>query len=102
MTILEAIRAAVEAGRLQQPFRAEDAAEALREHHYSRGSIAVTLASYSRRGPRQPNPSLRRVARGQYRLATKNPASNPPRGRGRGKGIAAAGKGKKAVRGDVG
>lgn len=85
MTILEAILEAVEAGRLQEPFSANDVAEALQGHHYSRGSIGATLASYSRQGPDQPNPPLRRVARGQYRLATGNPASNPHRSRDRGK-----------------
>ena len=88
MTILEAIRAAVEAGRLQQPFSAENAAEALREHLYSRGSIAVTLARYSRPTPAQPNPPLRRIARGQYRLAPRTFGSNPSRGRRRAGGAA--------------
>ena len=83
MTILEAIRAAVVAGRLEQPFSAKDVAEALREHLYSRGSIAVTLARYSRQGSAQPNPPLRRIVRGQYRLAPQTFASNPPRGRRR-------------------
>ncbi len=92
MSILEAIRAAVKAGRLEQPFSAEGVAEALREHLYSRGSIAVILARYSRPGPAQPNPPLRRSARGLYQLATRNPACTPPRGRRRAKGIAASGK----------
>jgi hypothetical protein len=95
MTILEAICAAIKAGRLEQPFSAEAVADALREHLYSRGSIAVILARYSRPGPGQRNQPLRRIARGLYRLATRSPASTPPRGRRGAKGIAADRKGNK-------
>ena len=59
MTILDAIRDAVKEGRLQQPFSAKDAVEALRKHHFSTSSIGVTLARYSRRRPNQPDPPLR-------------------------------------------
>jgi hypothetical protein len=65
VTILQAIGAAIEAGRLQEPFTARDAAAALKEHHFSYGSIQVSLASYSRGEPDRP---LRRVGRGTYRL----------------------------------
>ena len=81
MTILQGIRAAVKAGRLQQPFTAQDVAEALRGHHYSRGSFHGILARYSRHGPTQPNPPLRRVAPGQYRLAGRAYTPADPRRR---------------------
>jgi hypothetical protein len=75
MTILNAIRAAVEGGRLQEPFSAKDVAEALRDLHFSAGSIPASLAQYSRRRPNQPDPPLRRLAPGQYRLAFRTSAS---------------------------
>ncbi len=65
MTILQAIRAAVDAGTLQEPFTARDVAAAVKEHHFSYGSLHASLAHYSRGGPDRP---LRRVARGTYRL----------------------------------
>ncbi len=68
MTILQAICAAVEAGKLQEPFTAGDVAAALEEHHFSYGSLQASLARYSRR---RPDPPMRQVARGRYRLASR-------------------------------
>ncbi len=70
MTILQAIRAAVEAGKLQEPFTAREVAAALEEHHFSYGSLQASLARYSRR---TPDPPMRQVARGRYRLASREP-----------------------------
>ncbi len=65
MTILQAIRAAVEDGKLQELFTARDMVAALEEHHFSSGSLQNSLSTYSRQGPDAP---LRRVGRGTYRL----------------------------------
>jgi hypothetical protein len=66
--------------QLEQPFSAKDVVQAVRKHHFSRGSIGVTLARYSRRQPNKPDPPLRRIAPGQYRLA-RTAASAPSRAR---------------------
>ena len=66
MTILQAICVAVEAGKLQEPFTARGVAAALEEYHFSYGSFQASLARYSRQSP---DPPLRQVARGTYRLS---------------------------------
>jgi hypothetical protein len=68
VTILQAICEAVEVGKLQEPFTARDVAAALEGHHFSLGSLQASLARYSRR---KPDPPLRQVARGRYRLANR-------------------------------
>lgn len=69
MTMLEAILSAVETGRLGQPFTAPDVAQALAELRYAWGSFHMALSRYSRPGPFQPDPPLRRVGPGQYTVA---------------------------------
>ena len=69
MTILQAIRAAVETGKLQEPFTARDVAAALEEHHFSYGSLQASLTRYSRR---RPDPPMRQVARGRYQLTRRD------------------------------
>ncbi len=84
MTILDGVREAVTKGQLQERFSAKEVLEALRKHHFSLGSIAVTLARYSRPRPNQPDPPLRRVGPGQYKLASLTAASQPCRPRRKG------------------
>ncbi len=67
MTIIEAIRAAVEAGRLQEPFTVADVAAVLEGFQY--GSLQAALSRYSRPGPGQAEAPLSRVERGKYCLA---------------------------------
>ncbi len=76
MTILQAIRAAVAAGALRQPFGAGEVAAALREHHFSPGSFPTCLARYSQ-GPDAP---LRRVGPGAYRVRRPRRISLPGAG----------------------
>jgi len=68
VTILQAIRAAIEAGNLREPFTARDVGEALGKYHFSYGSLQASLTRYSRGGP---DAALRRVARGLYQLAQR-------------------------------
>lgn len=77
MTILEAICAAVEEGTLRQPFTAKDLVAGLRDSYYSYGSLAASLERYSGRGVTQAEPPLRRVGRGQYRLAPPRRKASP-------------------------
>lgn len=75
MTIIEAIQAAVESGRLQEPFTVADVAATLKEYQY--GSLQAALSRYSRLGRRPSDPPLRRIGPGQYRLARR--PGRPPR-----------------------
>ncbi len=68
MTILEAIRSAVERGELTQPFDVNDVAAALKDHCFSPGSLQATLSRSSRPDGHGPEPPLRRVGPGMYRL----------------------------------
>ena len=72
MTILDAIREAVEAENLREPFSAGDAAAALQGYGFSLGSVQVTLRRYSRPGGNRAAPPIRRVGKGKYRLAQTN------------------------------
>ena len=74
MTILQAIRAAVEAGTLREPFTVRDVAAVLKEHYFSYGSLQAGLSRYSRQAPA---PALHRVGRGQYRLAARRRNASP-------------------------
>ena len=74
MTFLQAIRDAVEAGTLQEPFRVRDVAAALQEHHFSYGTLQAELSRYSRQALA---PALRRVGRGLYRLAAPRRTESP-------------------------
>lgn len=67
MTIIGAIRNAVEAGELKEPFTVGDVAAVIRTYGY--GSLQACVSRYSRQGVSGTVPVLLRVSPGLYCLA---------------------------------
>lgn len=68
MTILEALGAAVRAGRLHEPFTVDEAWAALRDQGCSYGGLQAALSRHSRGVRDRHRPPLRRVGPGKYQF----------------------------------